>query len=209
MENPLSLLVIVPLLAAGGFGIYKMNEQTRRNALRWIRLALWPGVGYTSHQRELDTGTEAAPIREFYQAPKEDPYEAEVSKIVNADESIESLRYMTGPEFEDFMAEFLEKQGYEVEHLAGSGDQGVDLILTQGQKRIAVQLKRYTKPHGNKPVQEVFAGRFIHKANEAWVITTSSFTPGGIEAARKTRVSLIDGDELFEWIREANEEAES
>lgn len=197
IENPVSLLVIVPLLGAGVFGLYKMQARTRRNILQWMRSSLWE-----TEQTVGDGRAEADRYRQLEQ----DAYEDEVSKIVNADESIESLRYMTGAEFENFMADFLETQGYQVEHLAGSGDQGVDLILTQGEKRIAVQLKQYTRPLGNKPVQEVFAGRFIHKANEAWVIATSSFTKGGVKAARKTRVSLIDGDELFRWIEEASEE---
>lgn len=121
-------------------------------------------------------------------------------------ELMSRLQQMSGLEFERFMAEFLKSQGYSVEATVASGDQGVDLLLNTGDRRIAVQLKRYARPLSNKPVQEALAGMFHYKADEAWVIATSSFTRGGMEAARSTGVRLIDGHELIEWLREASEE---
>jgi len=52
----------------------------------------------------------------------------------------------------------------------------VDLLLTIDERRVAVQLKRYTAPVGNAAVQQALAGMIPYKAKEAWVITTSTFT---------------------------------
>lgn len=133
--------------------------------------------------------------------------ERAIRQVMGRDTTAEAVHYMSGVEFERFMANFLAMQGYGVKTTKASGDQGVDLLLTgPGGRRVAAQLKRYTRPVGNKAVQEVFAGRFHYKAEEAWVIATTSFTKGAYEAARSTGVRLIDGDELAEWLREAGED---
>ena len=114
---------------------------------------------------------------------------------------------MTGVEFENFMANVFAKKGYPVQLTPASGDQGVDLLLTIDERRVAVQLKRYTGPVGNAAVQAAFAGMFHYKAKEAWVITTSSFTPGAKQLAKSTGVRLIDRTELEEWLSDLREEA--
>ncbi len=129
-----------------------------------------------------------------------------LEEIVHRDRDLDRIYYMEGIEFEQFIADFLRKQGYTVETTKGSGDQGVDLLLSTDNRRIAVQLKRHTRPVTNKAVQEVLTGRVLYKADEACVITTSSFTRGAVEAARGTGVRLIDGDELREWLVDLTEE---
>lgn len=113
---------------------------------------------------------------------------------------------MEGWEFERFMADILNRSGYTVESTQLSGDQGVDILLDMEGRKIAVQLKRYTRPVGNKAVQEVLAGRIHYAAQEAWVVTTSSFTRSAVELAKSTGVRLIDGNELREWLIELSSE---
>jgi len=131
-----------------------------------------------------------------------------IAEVARRARTTEAIDYMTGLEFEKFMAEFLAMQGYRVEVTKASGDQGVDLLLTEGRHRTAVQLKRYSRPLGNKPVQEALAGMIHYKCDRAWVIATSSFTRGAVELARSTGVRLIDGDELTAWFADAAEEQE-
>ena len=103
--------------------------------------------------------------------------EEQIEALLQRDAFRDSVNYMSGTEFEHFMADVFKKQGYEVETTPTSGDQGVDLLLTIDDRNIAVQLKRYgAKPVGNDAVQAVAAGRFHYKAKEAWVKTTSTFT---------------------------------
>jgi restriction system protein len=83
---------------------------------------------------------------------------------------------------------------------------GGDLLLTIDDRKVAVQLKRYTAPVGNAAVQAVFAGMSDYKAKEAWVITTSSFTKSAVELAKSTRVRLIDGKELEDWLDDLRDE---
>jgi restriction endonuclease len=46
---------------------------------------------------------------------------------------------MSGREFEHFMADLLRAACYKVDVLGGAGDQGVDLLVKEGRKLLAVQ----------------------------------------------------------------------
>lgn len=104
---------------------------------------------------------------------------------------------MDGHDFEHFTAELLKKLGYEgVKVTPSSGDQGVDVIAVKDGKKYAIQCKRYGQKLGNKPVQEVYAGKTIYGCSVAVVLTNNYFTEGGKEAARALGVELWDRDKL-------------
>ena len=133
--------------------------------------------------------------------------EEQIEALLQRDAFSETVDYMGGTEFENFMANVFAKKGYPVQLTPGSGDQGVDLLLTIDECRVAVQLKRYTAPVGNAAVQAVVAGMFHYRAKEAWVITTSSFTKSARQLAKSNRVRLIDRNELEDWLSDLREEA--
>jgi restriction system protein len=113
-----------------------------------------------------------------------------------------TVRYMSGAQFEGFVAEIMRGLGYRATVLGGSGDQGVDVIATAGKERLAIQCKNYAKPVGNKPVQEVYAGARHHRCTAAWVVAPEGFTKGAVELARSVGVSLCDAQALRGWIRQ-------
>jgi HJR/Mrr/RecB family endonuclease len=98
---------------------------------------------------------------------------------------------MSGREFEHFMAELLRAAGYKVDVVGGAGDQGVDLLVKEGRKLIAVQCKKYGKPVGNAAVSAVYAGAKHYGAKQAWVVAPEGFTKGAIDLAKSTGVRLI------------------
>lgn len=119
--------------------------------------------------------------------------------------SLARIDKMEGHDFEQFTANLLRKLGYErVEVTPGSGDQGVDVIAVKGGKRYAIQCKRYGQKLGNKPVQEVFAGKTIYGCSVAVVLTNNYFTDGAKEAAKATGVELWDRDTLRRMLDYAN-----
>lgn len=122
--------------------------------------------------------------------------------------SMAHIDKMEGHEFEQFTADLLRKLGYErVEVTPGSGDQGVDVIAVKNGKRYAIQCKRYAQKLGNKPVQEVFAGKTIYGCSIAVVLTNNYFTEGAKEAAKATGVELWDRDTLRRLMDYANYKA--
>lgn len=107
---------------------------------------------------------------------------------------------MSGAQFEIFTADMLRAMGYGATVLGSSGDQGVDIIATSGDERIAVQCKNYKKSVGNKPVQEVYAGARHHGCNKAWVMAPGGFTKGAFDLAGSVGVSLFDSSSIGQWI---------
>ena len=119
--------------------------------------------------------------------------------------SMARIDTMEGHAFEEFVANLLRKLGYEnVKVTPGSGDQGVDVIAMKDDKKYAIQCKRYSQKLGNKPVQEVHAGKTIYGCNVAVVITNNYFTDGGKEAAQALGVELWDRDILRRMITYAD-----
>jgi len=118
----------------------------------------------------------------------------EYNKIVGTMAEADAL---DGPGFEEWCAILLIKCGFSnIKHTGESGDQGVDIIATKSDIRYAIQCKRYSSNLGNTPVQEIFTGKVLYDCQVGVVMTNSHFTPGSIEAAKKTGVLLWDRDKL-------------
>jgi len=103
---------------------------------------------------------------------------------------------MDGHEFEKYLMGLFKRIGYRGEVTKGSGDYGVDLILYEGDKKIAVQAKRYKSNVSVGGVQEVIAGKLYYGADRALVITTSSYTRQALNLAQTANVSLWGRSEL-------------
>lgn len=118
--------------------------------------------------------------------------------------NISDIDMMNGVEFENFLAQLFASRGYKVELTAMSGDNGADLILNRGKRRIVVQVKRYSKPVGLKAIQEVNSSIKVYKANEAWVVTNNEYTRAAIALAKVNDVHLIGRNQLIKLITQAN-----
>jgi len=104
----------------------------------------------------------------------------------------DKLSSMSGQEFEQYIAEVFRKTGSKVDIVGGPGDQGVDLLVKLGRKRVAVQCKLHTKPVGRAAFSEVYAGAKHHGASQAWLVAPGGFTPAAEELAKSTKVQLFD-----------------
>lgn len=122
---------------------------------------------------------------------------AEIEPYCSAEDLVELDLYdideFSGEEFEEFCAELLQEIGFENVRLTPhSGDQGVDILAEKQGVKYAFQCKNYSSPLGNKPVQEVNAGKSFYKCHVGVVITNSCFTPGAVALAEATGVLLWD-----------------
>lgn len=125
---------------------------------------------------------------------------------VEGKSTIADVDGMEGHSFEEFCANLLRKNGFiNVEKTKGSGDQGVDILAEKDGIKYAIQCKCYSSDLGNKPIQEVFAGKSIYRCQVAAVMTNRFFTNGGLEAARATGVLLWDRRKLQEFIEYAEQ----
>lgn len=112
----------------------------------------------------------------------------------------ERFEHMGAAEFEAEISFLLRALGYAVRPTPPSSIHDVDLILEMAGRRVAVQLKRWKAPVGDRSVYGLFAGRIHHATHEAWLITTSRFTSRAVKLASTTGVRLVDGAELAGWL---------
>ena len=105
---------------------------------------------------------------------------------------------LSGIEFEYWCANVLHKNGFEqIEVSKESGDQGVDIIAEKEGVRYAIQCMRYSTTIGNKPVQEIAAGKLFYKCHVGVVMTNNYFTRSAKELAIATGILLWDRDVII------------
>ncbi len=112
---------------------------------------------------------------------------------------------MDAAAFEAQVSELLRELGYVVRPAPQSGLHDVDLLLETTSRRVAVQLKRWKAPVGDRSVYTLFTGRIHYATDEAWLITTSEFTRKALKLAETTGVRLVDGAQLAEWFARREE----
>lgn len=112
--------------------------------------------------------------------------------------------HMNGIQFEGWCQRLLIINNYKnTSSTKASNDQGVDILAEKGGVKYAFQCKCYSSDLGNKPVQEVNAGKAIYRCHVGVVITNRYFTQGAKDAAEATGILLWDRDYLSEMIEEA------
>ena len=77
-----------------------------------------------------------------------------------------------------------------------TGDQGADLIADMGGCRVVIQCKFYSRPVGNKAVQEAHAAIGFHAGDCAAVVSNASFTRAAKQLADANGVLLLHHDQL-------------
>jgi hypothetical protein len=120
-------------------------------------------------------------------------------------ELLEKLYNLNPTEFEHFIADCWEEQGFTAEVTSQKDDLGIDIIAERQKpwrEKHAIQVKRY-HPDTTINLDEVRSYGTIDKmggADKGFIITTSRFTANAREAAESIDIELIDGTELTEFI---------
>lgn len=108
-------------------------------------------------------------------------------------------------DYEYFCADILNECGWVAIVTKGSGDQGIDVIAEKNDFRLAIQCKKYSKPVGNKAVQEAYSGGAFYEANACAVVAPIEYTPSAIELADSLGVHLFHHDDLVGFSITTNE----
>jgi restriction system protein len=103
---------------------------------------------------------------------------------------------MTPEEFEHYCAAVLREMKWEARVTRASGDQGVDIVADKRRMRIVIQCKKYSKPVGNRAVQEIVAAIAHEGAERGVVVTTSDYTRAAKKLAASNDVLLLHHSEL-------------
>lgn len=130
-------------------------------------------------------------------SPPTEPAEQEKTFLPHVDETF----FMSGTQFEQYVAGVYAALGYKVKIVGGSGDQGIDVIATKCFRKIGIQAKCYFKPVSNKAVMEAAAGKKYYRLSRAVVVTNSIFTNSAIALAKKCGIRLIDKRALSQMVK--------
>jgi len=111
-------------------------------------------------------------------------------------------------EFEEMMAELMEKRGYNVDLTKATRDGGKDLIVARhndfGNFIYYVECKQYRpeNPVGVNMVRELMGTVHADKVTAGILITSSYFSPDAISYSKKVehQISLVDFMRLREWL---------
>lgn len=109
---------------------------------------------------------------------------------------LEGLDEISGREFELLLSELFLNMGWKVEVTAAANDWGADLVISKENRTTVVQAKRWNRPVGVKAVQEVVASMPMYNANQAIVVTNSTFTNQAAHLAKVNNVELWDRTKL-------------
>ena len=107
--------------------------------------------------------------------------------------------------FERLVVDLLVAMGYGGSHqdaaqaIGKTNDGGIDGVISEdrlGLDKIYIQAKRWENTIGRPDIQQFKGALADQVAKKGVFITTSSFSKGAIESAKKSGIVLIDGDKL-------------
>lgn len=105
-----------------------------------------------------------------------------------------------GYQFEELVGELFSRKGYEVKLTSKSGDQGIDIVLTDSSgTKIGVQTKYYRGTVSNSAIMQVVGGLKVYNCKKAIVVTNSIFSKSACELAKHNNVLLIDANNFNDF----------
>lgn len=176
---------------------------------QFIRSRLWDFVSYVRKslpERSYNILVNYSGNQEYFEEDLHGHIEGaifELNSFYDKDEeSLDNFSDVDDPyEFERRVATFIEEAGWESRVTKGSGDQGADVLATAHDgTEIVFQCKLYSKPVGNKAVQEAIAARIFYQADLAVVISNQGYTKSAKQLAENSSVYLLHYEQLPEFI---------
>src|SRR6056297_418578 len=104
---------------------------------------------------------------------------------------------MTYGEFERFIGNLNESQGYDTEYIPQADDIGIDIIASSEYEKISVQVKKYFKRKINLDiVYHTFGAAEFHDCSRCIIVTLSDLTKNAKQVAEKLNVEIWDRDKI-------------
>ncbi len=112
-----------------------------------------------------------------------------------------------GIEFENEIKKLYEELGYKVKKTPASGDQGVDLIIYDGEEEIFVQCKSQKEKLSPKLVRE-FYGAFRSRTQKGIIVTINGASENAYRWAKDKNIEFVDVNEIVEMKKKATKAKE-
>ena len=185
-QNIFDLLLRIPLcffasavLIAVYNAVFCMDEKILEKLSR-------PGTRYFTGDKERDlviAETKLGAMRSVFE-----------SKIANKREYWLSLSPQM---FEVQVAALFNRCGFHATVTKGSGDGGIDIVMTKDFRQTIVQCKLHKKPVGPHVVRDLYGALQDSQADEAILVATAGFTSGCVQFAEGKPITLMALDDLL------------
>lgn len=126
----------------------------------------------------------------------------EFPHLPDSKQSVSLSEIATGEDYENYIKDRLEEEGFSAKLTPATGDQGVDLIVQTSNGKVAVQCKYYSSKVGNQAVQEVNAGKVFYNCSYAAVVSNNGYTPAARKLAYSLGVCLCNENSLISLLKE-------
>jgi len=111
---------------------------------------------------------------------------------------VDKFAHMSGTDFEQWVADYFRRDGYEVRMTKTTGDHGIDLQLYESNKLVgAVQCKNWDGSVGEPTVRDFYGSLLSMKAPEGFIFATTSFTQQAKDFVHDKPIKLVDLEELI------------
>lgn len=122
-------------------------------------------------------------------------------------EILSTLSEKSPYEFEEFVSELWERQGWDTKVTSGSSDRGIDIVAerdTPFEQQQMLQVKRYDPDLsiGSNTVRQYATLYQQEEVDVVAIVTTASFTSEAEDLATDLNVKLIGGKDLIDLIHE-------
>ena len=105
--------------------------------------------------------------------------------------NVDYWRRMPAERFEEEVAEWFRKKGYNAKVTRYVGDGGIDIILTKGQQKALVQCKHYNGKVGVDPVRALFGVMSSEKVQKGYLACLHGATEGAADFAKKNGIIIL------------------
>lgn len=124
-------------------------------------------------------------------------------KLLDRQESIDTVRNLSWNGFEELVGEAYRRQGYTVyENTSAGPDGGIDLTLKKNGELILVQCKQWRNIKvGVDKVRELYGVQTAQNANKSILMTSGFFTQEAKNFAANKPIDLVEGSQLLDFIQ--------
>ncbi len=112
--------------------------------------------------------------------------------------SINYWMNLDGHKFEEAVARVYRKHGYIAKVSKQGGDGGIDITLTKGNQRIAVQCKAHKKPVGPAVARDLFGTMDHFGFSDGILVSRNGFTVGVYEFVKDKPIKLVNLNNIME-----------
>jgi hypothetical protein len=110
-----------------------------------------------------------------------------------------------GIQLEHAVAHLLGKKGWNIKETKVTGDGGIDLVSTKGDRRVLIQCKGHKSALGVGAIRDAAGVKATEDCDDMVVIAPNGFTNGSINFARNSGIVLVSSHDLSKY---ASDEAE-